>query len=329
MRLQNVLALTRATLLNEPFVSLFNNLVIEAKNVKRGDLFLAFDNSTIEQAVQNGAYGIVVDKEVPLSDTEIAWIKVNDLEDALKRLLRYIVLEKNVESYECDSVTFHTALKLFTDSTFTFLEGENKTLLKSILNLSQNAKVIFSPALVDKDIFTHSHLFKEPTQKITLYENTIFESSFIYRERLYEKVQYPALFLDKLELLLGVASEFNVEVKLQKLQLLKHFEPQFVNAKLQPREYGSTSRVLIFETEHLVIKQEIEFLEKEASWAKKLYILPLDLECKYENVYNYKTKKDIVKILEKSDFNFALIYGATKEEVLQSQTQEAQLSFEF
>ena len=43
MRLENFLALTHTSLINEPCVNSFENIVFEASKVKRGDLFFAFD----------------------------------------------------------------------------------------------------------------------------------------------------------------------------------------------------------------------------------------------------------------------------------------------
>jgi len=85
MRLENILALTHGKLLNEPFVNIFDNIVFDAKSIKRGDLFIAFDEKTIEIALLNGAYGVIFDKPTQINDMEIAWIQVQNIEDALKR----------------------------------------------------------------------------------------------------------------------------------------------------------------------------------------------------------------------------------------------------
>ena len=50
MRLENFLALTHTSLINEPCVNGFENIVFEAQRVKRGDLFFAFDDKEIDIA---------------------------------------------------------------------------------------------------------------------------------------------------------------------------------------------------------------------------------------------------------------------------------------
>ena len=68
-------------------------------------MFIAFDDSSIEDAILNGAYGIVFSKPTQISDSEIAWIKVQSLDDALKRLLRFKLLDKNVTVYETNEIS--------------------------------------------------------------------------------------------------------------------------------------------------------------------------------------------------------------------------------
>ncbi len=60
MRLENLLALTHATLNTQPCVSNFENIIFDVKKVNRGDLFIAKDIKDIPQAVTNGAYGVFI-----------------------------------------------------------------------------------------------------------------------------------------------------------------------------------------------------------------------------------------------------------------------------
>ena len=118
MRLENVLALTYGKLINTPFVSSFTTVTLDAKSVKRGDLFMAFDEESIEEAILNGAYGIVFCKPTQISDSEIAWIKVANLEDALARLLRFKLIDTNSQIYETNDIVIELALQIMTESSF-------------------------------------------------------------------------------------------------------------------------------------------------------------------------------------------------------------------
>jgi len=121
MRLENLLALTDGKVVNTPFVKQFSNIIFEAKKVKRGDLFIAFDEQHIEEAVINGAYGVMFEKPTQITDTEIAWIKVASLEEALKRLLRFRLIEKEILVYECNEIIIKLALQVLSEANFSRL----------------------------------------------------------------------------------------------------------------------------------------------------------------------------------------------------------------
>jgi ferrochelatase len=123
MRLENILALTKGTLYSNPNVTLFENLVFDVSKVKRGSLFAAYNPSDIQEALANGAYGILFDKPTQMGDSEVAWIKVASIDEALKRLLRFYLLEKELLVYACDPITLHLALAVSTTSNFCPVEG--------------------------------------------------------------------------------------------------------------------------------------------------------------------------------------------------------------
>ena len=131
MRLENLLALTGATLANEPCVNNFENIVFDASRLKRGDLYIAFDTHDIELAVANGAYGIIYDKKTPLIDEEIAWIEVDSVSEALDKLLRFRLIESDIVAYECDEIVLKIAGQISTDSNFLVLSTDTKKYLNN------------------------------------------------------------------------------------------------------------------------------------------------------------------------------------------------------
>jgi ferrochelatase len=188
MRLENILALTHGKLVNEPFVKFFENIVFDAKNIKRGDLFIAFDEGMINDAILGGAYGIMFDKPTQISDTEIAWIKVDECEDALKRLLRFRLIEKEVTVYECNEIVLRLALQVITEPSFVVINGDIKSIHKQLWNLENNSTLLFCPSLTDKNMFTNiKQLPKTAIDSITVMEQTLFETSFIYDNTFYER----------------------------------------------------------------------------------------------------------------------------------------------
>jgi ferrochelatase len=320
MRLENILALTHGELINSPFVNSFENIVFEAKAVKRGDLFIAFDETMIEDALFNGAYGILFEKPTQISDSEVAWIKVQDLDEALKRILRFILIDKEIEVYACDEIILKLARQVVTEPNFLALEGDTKTLFNTLVRLQEKATILFSPALISSDLFTNiKKIPANSSESINIIEQTLFETSFIYDNIFYERQLLSPFFMPFLEQLLHLFKILKINFRLRKFTQIDHFEAIFTNKKLEIKEFGTSDKVLIFEKDTSLIHQEMEFLQKQANWANILYVLPfsliesLDKEMQQNNnMIFYKSKNEITNLLKEYQFHFALIVGCDK-----------------
>ena len=333
MRLENVLALTRGSLVNEPFVKIFTNVVFESKAVKRGDLFMAFDESAIEEAILNGAYGIIFSKPTQISDSEIAWIKVKDIEDALMRLLRFRLIDKKITAYETDEIVLKLALQVVTERSFIAVFGDIQALSKQLWYIDENSTLLFSPALCDKNIFTN--VIELPNQSckcVNIIEQTLFETSFICNDIFYERQLISPFFIPYLETLLNLFKNLDINYRLKKFPVIEHFEAVFVNKKLEIKEFGTTEKVLIFEKSSELSESEVMFLESELTWAKTLYILPTSQAFMKEKVKNredvilYTNQNEIVTILKENHFHFALIVEVEKSILAKPQVVETQLT---
>lgn len=334
MRLENILALTNAKLINEPFVNSFENIVFQAKAIKRGDLFIAFDEEDIGTAILNGAYGIIFDKPTQISDSEIAWIKVLNIEDALKRLLRFRTIEKELVVYECNEIVLKLALQVITEPSFIALNGDIKAISQTLWHAEDKSIILFCPTLCDKDIFTNiKTLPRTAVEPIIIMEQTLFETSFIYDDTFYERQLISPFFIPYLEELLHLLKSLKINYRLRKFTQIDHFEAVFVNKKFEIKEFGTSDKVLIFEKNSGLIQLEITFLQKQASWAKSIYILPYheqkDLLMYDENIHTYKNEKEILSILKNSNFHFALIVGVDKSILNKPITNQKQLTLEF
>lgn len=331
MRLENILALTYGKLINEPFVNIFENIIFDAKAVKRGDLFIAFDEEAIEDAIFNGAYGVIFDKPTQISDTEIAWIQVQNIDDALKRLLRFRLIEKEVTVYESNEIILKLALQVITESKFIALEGDFKKLFKTLWHVENESVILFCPALFDKSIFTDiKTLPKTAIEPIAIMEKTLFETSFIYNNIFYERQLISPFFIPYLEELLHLYRSLKINYRLRKFTPIEHFEAVFTNKNFEVKEFGASDKVLIFEKNTDLIESEITFLEKHANWAKIIYIIPHASECeKNENIFKYQNDKDILTLLRNNSFHFALIVGVDKSILSKPLTNQTQLTLDF
>ncbi|EDZ62486.1 hypothetical protein SMGD1_2676 [Sulfurimonas gotlandica GD1] len=314
MRLENFLALTHAKLTNEPCVNSFENTVFEANKVKRGDLFFAYNESDIDLAVSNGAYGIVFDKPTQIIDNEIAWIKVEDIDDALKRLLRFKMIEKEVVAYECNEIILKLALQVITQTNFVVVHGDIRTVFKSLWEVEDRTTILFCPALNSKDMFTNvKTLPKIAIEPIEIMEQTLFETSFIYDNTFYERQLISPFFIPYLAELLHLYKSLKISFRLRKFTPIEHFEAVFTNKNFEIKDFGTSDKVLIFEQNTSLIESEITFLHQSAPWAKIIIIIPSFVEQLHnKNVFSYEHEKEILPLLKENSFHFALVVGVDK-----------------
>ncbi|TKI69860.1 hypothetical protein FCU45_04415 [Sulfurimonas crateris] len=331
MRLENFLALTQAALLNEPCIYSFENIVFEASKVKRGDLFFAFEYDDIPLAVQNGAYGVVFEKTTDIIDPEIAWIRVDSLDAALKKLLRFKMIEKEVVAYECNEIVLKLSMQVITETNFLPIKGDLRSLFKSLWDIQSRCIVLFCPALTDSAIFTTVKTMpKRPFAPIEIMEQTLFETSFIYDDIFYERQLISPFFISYLEELLYFFKTAKINYKLKKFTPIEHFEAVFTNKKLEVKNFGTSDKVLIFEPNVSLIDSQILFLKRHASWANIIFIVPShSKEERSENIFTYKNEKDIINILKSNSFHFALVAGVDKSILNKPLTKQTQLIMDF
>lgn len=328
MKLVNFLALTHGKLVNQPCVSSFENTVFEAHKVKRGDLFFAHDDNDIELAILNGAYGIVFDKPTQISDSEIAWIKVDDIDDAIKRLLRFKLIEKEVVVYECNEIILKLALQVITQTNFIVVHGDINSVFRSLWQIEEGTTILFCPTLNSKDMFTNiKTLSTIAIEPIEIMEQTLFETSFIYDNTFYERQLISPFFIPYLAELLHLYKSLKVNFRLRKFTPIEHFEAVFTNKNFEIKEFGTSDKVLIFEQNTTLIESEIRFLHERAPWAKIIIIAPESIQqMQDEKLFRYKHEKEILPILKENSFHFALVVGVDKSILTRTVPYHTQLT---
>src|SRR5690606_18506410 len=154
---------------------------------------------------------------VEIKDNEIAWINIDNLDFALKKLIRYKMIEKDVVAYECNEIILKLSLQVITESNFIVLTGDLKSIFRSLWNIEDKSIILFCPALTDKDIF--ASVKKIPNTSllpIEIIEQTLFETSFIFDNIFYERQQISPFFIYYLEQLLNLYKIVKVEYRLKK-----------------------------------------------------------------------------------------------------------------
>ena len=137
MRVSEAKEIVRGNLAGVPSISEFDGITSLANKVKRGWLFIAKDcsNATIEKALKNGAYGIIYAKDslsLEQKDEEVAWIEVDDLQDAVVRLVRDCILRNDISVVSFNEIQCAIGTQIIVDKAVLFSDGDFFALLESI-----------------------------------------------------------------------------------------------------------------------------------------------------------------------------------------------------
>jgi hypothetical protein len=264
MKIETLVNLIKGELLNRPFISEVTSFTKDIDDVSRGSCFFSSDFNEIKQAVKNGAYAIISEKDFDIIDKEIAWIKTESIKKAIFDIFKYENIKTKI--YYTDKITAHIIKKMNQDKKVIVLENE-ENMLKA-LNLGEKYLISFDPLF--KEIFKNI----EELQKIeiNLEQLTLFKSK-------YENIELnlPYVYKNNFGAALNFFKKNNLKYTLE--FELERFKPVFINGRFEKVEYGESDRVLIIgiENDEYFFK-ELNYLIDNTKYAKTFIISPYNKE---------------------------------------------------
>lgn len=264
MKIETLVNLIKGELLNRPFISEVTSFTKDIDDVSRGSCFFSNDFNEIKQAVKNGAYAIISEKDFDIIDKEIAWIKTESIKKAIFDIFKYENIKTKI--YYTDKITAHIIKKMNQDKKVIVLENE-ENMLKA-LNLGEKYLISFDPLF--KEIFKNI----EELQKIeiNLEQLTLFKSK-------YENIELnlPYVYKNNFGAALNFFKKNNLKYTLE--FELERFKPVFINGRFEKVEYGESDRVLIIgiENDEYFFK-ELNYLIDNTKYAKTFIISPYNKE---------------------------------------------------
>ncbi len=303
MRLDNLVSLIGGELKNSPSISKISHISSQPQQIRRGSLFLARNKFQVDEAIKAGAYAIVYEGWIQISDKEIAWIKVPDLQKAALRLVRFLLLQSQIPAVGMDGLEWDLAKVLVHDRKIYLFKDSFDTL--HTLQEHPPKLLLYPSSFIPLDLSTSTFL----TTQIHTIQSYLFESSFIWEDRFYERVRLPSIFLPSLRKLFSLAKAYNFELHFASLEHFPHFHPIFIDHTFSPREFGKSEKVLIIEPDSQLLHMEREYLLRQASWAKLLFLSAK----RAQGFLYFRTIDELKEILYNTPFNFALIHTDTLE----------------
>ena len=317
MRLGSVLDIVGGDLINSSSISHFNEVKFHSKSIKNGDLFIAMDKSFINEAIENGAYGILFDEDVKFKkNLDVAFIKVDSIFNASLKLLRLIVLSKSYKFYLMNSLMFELSKYITTSKKIVFLSESNLDNFHKIVTSEDNTFFFSTDQNFLNIIWPRYNTIDKISKNLQVIKEYLFESTILFEDEFIYKAKISPMFLNELSKLLNFYSENSIEFSLKSLSFIKHFEPIFIDKNLFIKDFAKTNRVLIIEPDLNLFIKEVPFLIENTKWAKTILLLPSQKNSiKIKNIKFFKDNQELIKILKTEDFNFSLIGGLSSNEL--------------
>jgi ferrochelatase len=308
MRVETIVNITGGELLNNPIINSFNNIKVDTSIIERGDLFFAYNQNDIPKAIKKGAYGVIIDRYIEILDKEIAWIRVNNLDEAIFSILKSMTLNSNKKFLLCDDITFLILKKLqppkkffLVDNPFNMALGLNKNLYPII---------ICSKSYILDKIKADYSIMDNESQNITIINQGLFNVEYIIKNRRFSSI-LPSIFIRNLKLAIGFLEEKNIDTKFEYLDMLDIFEPIFVDNKYHKKEFGKTSKVVLLSKFYTIdiIKKLYNYQISNSIWANNIFFIQKTVDSSIiENAIYFEDTESLKRILYEQKDNFIYIF---------------------
>ncbi|GAA8005015.1 hypothetical protein JP0554_09270 [Helicobacter pylori] len=303
--------LSLGELQNTPSISYFNSIVLSLNKVQKGSLFVAKDHTLIPKALELGAYGILYAGEYPLSDRDVAWIRLKDIEHSLNHLFKFCLLNERVIGALLSPIELEIASKIMVSDSVWCLKESLEDLF-----IIEGCKIAFFDKLEWLHLFYKQERLKEDLKesRLIILNQSFFCSTLVYEKQEYE-FKMPCIFLEPLKRVIQLCEKLQIEFDLnllgKKEYPLDHCKPFFVNKSLEIAPYGATARVIVAETSKELFEMMLQKALETLSWGKIVVFCRKNSAAffKKTNPYFYTTQNNLKEQLKNLAFNFAFIYG--------------------
>jgi hypothetical protein len=313
MKIEDLLNLTEGVLTNTPQVQAIESATVFYSKVEEGDLFISSSQEEIDQAIDRGAYAIIYDDDtITQKDDEIAWIKVCDIALASFKLIRYVVIKKEVNFYllvEHEMTFLKMILKHKGD--ITFIADDWRKAFEQILNspaslfVGTNQQLL---KLIKPDIPTLQQEVEGYLVSDTLFKSTYKVGGFLYQEQ--------DLIPFHLEYLLRVVhfcNQHGLPITMDRIKYTKHFTPIFIDAKLRSTQASKSDRVAIFTDNIDDIIKAREYVMRSNMWVKSIVCSPPKTKIPgIDHPYWFESEEEVREHLKNIHYNYAFIYKADR-----------------
>lgn len=266
MQISALTDIVEGKLQNSPSISFITQIHTNIKKVNEGDAFFATNQKDVQIAIKQGVFAIIYNFEVDIIDNEIAWIKVDNFTKAITNVLRYKLMAFKTKFINTNKIFFNL-LNIFKtkELSHVILLEDNLHQDFETLNSLENDKLIFGTNLEFLNAISGDVMILENKQyKVNnLTSHSLFETSFSYEDKFFDKIKLPTVYINDL---LQQLELFNYNLDLKKLNHFNLFKPVFVNRSKQIVPYGQTNRFILASIDKDIANIESDYLNSHYSY---------------------------------------------------------------
>ncbi|MDR3177829.1 MAG: hypothetical protein LBT96_02475 [Campylobacteraceae bacterium] len=314
MIIENLAQICSGHLLKEPLVKAVTSFTCKSDKVTNGGAFFAVHGTEeeIKEALDNGAYAIVHEQNIQTDDNEIAWIKVDSIEKAMIRFMRFLV-ETNDMNAICLSVLQFDMLNSFKlQFKSVLLSGDVSEAFLSLISLEPTSYIFSKNKEFLEQISPQFESMDEHAQAAVLQSHSIFKTTFVCAESYFRDFMISSLFVPDFAAIVDFLKKKSLEFKIDSMDKNGHFEPIFINTALEARPFGSTHQAVIIETDERLFEKENEWIKNYVSDDYLLVLAPhnakISIPCK-----RYTSAKSL-QAINISALRYILVLG-NKDEI--------------
>lgn len=327
MKISSLVDIISGELINSPAISSIYSFKADAKKVIEADLFFAKNEDEANIAIEYGAFAIVFENDFKIKDEDIAYIKVDNLELAMKKTIRYKFSNLNLKAFYCTKPTFDL-LRIYRNSNEYFLIYEDIShTFRFLDNIEENSTIFCHDLENLKSIYPKYENFEQKIDKKNiknLIEHSLFETTFSYKDRYFYRLKLPSLYIDNFLNIFLYLSKEDKELDFSKLKYFYNTKPIFIDKNLQIVEFGKSNKFIICQNSLELIENEAIYIQKKYNYAKTTYLCNkkfLDLS----DITKISSLDEIKTALQTVDFNCLYLIGFSYKETLEHLQKEKEL----
>ena len=305
MKIITISQIVNGNILNKPSISHITQINTESKKVKYGDLFISNDIQDIKSAVNNGAFCIIFHKNIKnitSLDNEIAWIQVENINDAMIKLGRIILSNINIKSYYLNKICFEILLNLCPPkNNIKYLSNNIQNDLNIISKIQSNDIIISNDKIYLAKLDSFYKDIKNDQKHLVsnLIKHSIYQISFSHKNIFYDRLNISFLylnsFLNVLEFVKANGDLVN-NFDLAKTREITLLSPLFIDTNCKIVEFGKSNKFIIANKNISSSTIEITFIKKHYNFGKLLIIDQfIDIKDLKKQIKN--TKHNVIYII--------------------------------